>query len=1032
MKRRFAFDLGTNSIGWAVYEVVSSDSSRVTLQPIRLLDLGVRIFSDGRDAQSKQSLAADRRDARSARRRRDRYIQRRKWLMRELVRTGLMPQDERERKELEKFDPYILRKRALDEELTLYEIGRIIFHLNQRRGFKSNRKTDAGDDEASNMKQAIQELERVLQESGARTIGEWLADRHEEGKAVRFRGRTGKGNKQEWDGYPNRTMLRKEFDLVWSTQQKYHSSVLTDDAESLFREIIFTQRPLRPIEPGYCTFHPEDHRAPRALPSAQRFRILQDLNHLRLTETDRTRSLTLEERDVLFQILLRRHTDIKIEDLARHLSLPEETTFNLGIRKNVLKVDETAKRLRAKKVLGSRWDQFSLEEMDEIVYLLVGDGTDENVRDALGRCGLSSEEADRAMHAVLPSGYVRFGPRALASLIREMEKEVIDYSEAARRAGYDHAQIGETADLLERLPRYQEVLGRDIPPGTEDPNDPYDKRYGRFPNPTVHIGLNQLRRVVNALVGEYGRPDEVVVELARELKQGFEARKETERGQKQNQKRNEEADAKARELGIEPSGDTRMRYRLWLELGKDPLDRRCPYTGTQIAINKLFSAEIEIDHILPFSRTLDNTVSNRTLCAREANRRKGDLTPAEAVEQGLFEERHIRDAMANMPGNRKWRFASDAMQRFEQDERFLDRHLHETQWLGRLAKKYMEAIAENVWVIPGRLTALLRAKWGLNSLLGGPKKNRNDHRHHAIDAAVVGVTDRGLLQRISTENARQGERGIERLHVPKPFDAFRDRVKEKVEGIIVSHKIDHGKGGALHEETAYGIVSDPESLNNEYTLVSRKPVTSLSYNEISGVRDRRVRDPELRESLLEETRSANNKKELQQVLSNWSERTGVRRLRILRKESEFIPVVNSSGKEYKAVIPGENHRVDVFQMPNGDWNFDTVSRFEANQSDWETESTDVPRLIIRLHKGDLVEIDCEDKGRKVMRIYQLHPSARRVQCAAHNEAGVLQTRHADSKDTFRWMLLPFSKFQEYNLRPVIVTETGRVVYKKLG
>lgn len=1030
MKKRFAFDLGANSIGWAVYEVVSSDSGKVTSKPTRLLGLGVRIFSDGRDAKSKQSLAVDRRDARSARRRRDRYIQRRAWLMRELVWTGLMPQSEQERKEFEKLDPYVLRKKALDEELTLYQIGRVLFHLNQRRGFKSNRKTDAGSDEASNMKQAIQELERVFQESGVRTIGEWLADRHGEGKPVRFRGRTGKGNKQEWDGYPNRAMLQKEFDLIWNAQRKYHSSVLTDDAESLFREIIFTQRPLRPVEPGYCTFHPEDHRAPRALPSAQRFRILQDLNHLRLTETDRTRSLTLEERGVLLPILLGRSTDIKIESLARRLSLPEETTFNLGIRKSVLKVDETAKRLRAKKVLGSRWDQFSLEEMDEIVHLLVGDDTDENVHDALGRYGLSSEEADRAMHAILPSGYVRFGARALASLIREMEKGVIDYSEAAHRAGYDHAQLGETTDLLERLPRYQEVLGRDIPRGTEDPNDPYDKRHGRFPNPTVHIGLNQLRRVVNALVDEYGSPHEVVVELARELKQGFEARKETERGQKQNQKRNEEADAKARELGIEPSGDTRMRYRLWLELGKDPLDRRCPYTGTQIAVNKLFSAEIEIDHILPFSRTLDNTVSNRTLCTREANRRKGDLTPAEAVKQGIFEERHIREAMAHMPGNRKWRFASDAMQRFEQDERFLDRHLQETQWLGRLAKKYMEAIAPNVWVIPGRLTALLRAKWGLNKLLGHSIKNRNDHRHHAVDAAVVGVTDRGLLQRISTENARQGERGLERLVIPKPFDTFRDQVKEKVASVIVSHKIDHGKGGALHEETAYGIVADCDEKKRDhgYTLVSRKPVATLSRRDIN-----QVRDPVLREALLEETEGVSDQ-ELEQVLSNWSEKTGVRRLRILRKQSEFISIHDTDGRQYKAVVPGENHHVDVFQMPDGEWDFGAVSRFEANQANWETDSTDIARLIMRLHKGDLVEIDCKNGERKVMRIYRLNPSAsnRNIYFAEHNEAGNLDKRDKDMQDPFRWMRLSYSKLQKYNLRPVIVTETGRVVYKKLG
>ncbi len=142
-------DLGATSLGWSVVELGDDDV------PLRLERMGVRIFSDGRDSKTKEPLAVARRTARGMRKRRDRYVMRRETLMNKLIKYGLMPESEAERKALERLNPYELRVKGLDEKLLPYELGRALFHINQRRGFKSNRKADRKNDEAGAMKEAI-------------------------------------------------------------------------------------------------------------------------------------------------------------------------------------------------------------------------------------------------------------------------------------------------------------------------------------------------------------------------------------------------------------------------------------------------------------------------------------------------------------------------------------------------------------------------------------------------------------------------------------------------------------------------------------------------------------------------------------------------------------------------------------------------------------------------------------------------------------------------------------------------------------
>lgn len=171
MKWRGGFDLGTNSLGWSVIELDDHGD------PARIVAAGSRIFTDGRDPKSGASLAVDRRDARAMRRRRDRFKQRQRALLKHLTSDGLFPADPAERKALEGLDPFELRARALDEKLPLHHIGRAVFHLNQRRGFKSNRKADRkADDDAGKIAVGIDRLRDAIredeQEAGAEP-GSW-------------------------------------------------------------------------------------------------------------------------------------------------------------------------------------------------------------------------------------------------------------------------------------------------------------------------------------------------------------------------------------------------------------------------------------------------------------------------------------------------------------------------------------------------------------------------------------------------------------------------------------------------------------------------------------------------------------------------------------------------------------------------------------------------------------------------------------------------------------------------------------------
>ena len=259
-------------------------------EPCAVIKAGVRIFSDGRNPKDGSSLAVTRRNARSMRRRRDRLLKRKSRMLKTLIEHGFFPQDEAGRKALEKLEPLALRAKGLDEALTPEEFARALFHINQRRGFKSNRKTDKKENDSGALKSAISQLRQDLIRTGCRTVGEWLHARHQKGLSVRARYREyripkadGKTKiEKSYDLYIDRAMIEAEFDAMWAKQAEFNPNQFHEVARVDLKDCLLFQRPLRPVKPGRCTLMPDEERAPLALPSQQRFRIYQEVNNLRL------------------------------------------------------------------------------------------------------------------------------------------------------------------------------------------------------------------------------------------------------------------------------------------------------------------------------------------------------------------------------------------------------------------------------------------------------------------------------------------------------------------------------------------------------------------------------------------------------------------------------------------------------------------------------------------------------------------------------------------------------------------------------
>lgn len=1049
---RLGLDIGTSSIGWWLYQVEND-------RPVAVIDGGVRIFSDGRVAKTGQSLAVARREARAARRRRDRYLRRRVVLMERLAAAGLMPVDPAAARKLELLDPYAIRAQGLDEKLPLTHLGRALFHLNQRRGFKSNRKTDGADNEAGKIKTGTARLEQAMMAVGARTYGEFLhkrrarAEKPHQTPSVRTRLTIAKRDNAEkeesgYDFYPDRKHLEEEFNKLWLAQTQYHPE-LTDDLRDILFETIFYQRPLKAPEVGLCLLT-DERRLPKAHPLTQRRVLYETVNALRITSDGRAKKpLLVEERNKIIHAFDNKsHTKnlsgmkLTLKALGKVVGLQPNQRFTLETAaRDSIACDPVRASLSHPDRFGARWSTFDTEQQWRIIQKLREESDpDAMVKWLKEEWGLDNTHAVATASAPLPEGYSRLGESATRNILEHLKSDVIPYSEAVARCGYHHSDQP-TGEVIDSLPYYGKVLQRHVIPGSGREEDDDITRYGRITNPTVHIGLNQLRRLVNRIIEVHGKPDQIVVELARELKQSDKQKAEIQRTIKKNTEAAIRRSEKLAELGQRNTGANRMILRLWEDLGDDCLKRFCPYTGKRISAEMLFDGSCDVDHILPYSRTMDDSFANRTLCLREANREKRDRTPYETWGHDGARWAIIQANLKNLHENKRWRFAPDAMERFEGETNFTDRSLNDTAYLSRISKAYLESLYDggdgksHVWVVPGRLTEMLRRVWDLNSLLpdhnrAAKAKNRHDHRHHAIDAAVVAATDRGLIKQMAdiarhkeNEGANDKARGTE-----PPWDGFRDDMAAKVNVITVSHRADHGLGpqrkagqtsGQLHNDTAYGLTG--ENKGNVPLVVTRKPLDSLTPAMID-----KIRDPYLQNALLFATQDKAGKdfdKAVQEFTAKEGPYQGIRRVRII-EPIEVLEMKDKTGRSYKGYKPDSNHCYEIWQLPNKKYKAQVITTFEAHQNLSPRRPHPAAKRIERIFKKDMVALEHPELGFMICYV-QKFSEAHGLYLSGNVESNA-DARNRDKNDKFKFIQMSAGPLMKVGFRRVFVDEIGQI------
>lgn len=496
-------------------------------------------------------------------------------------------------------------------------------------------------------------------------------------------------------------------------------------------------------------------------------------------------------------------------------------------------------------------------------------------------CGFDREYAVVLSNVSFLEDYGNLSAKAIGRILPHL-KDGNDYYLSCELAGYKHSKSSITKEENEAR-----ILKESL--------DLLPKNSLR--NPVVEKILNQMVNVVNALMQEYGRPDEFRVELARELKKNQREREEMTKSINESTRVNEgirEVLMKEFDLTHVTRNDI-IRYKLYEELKDNGYHTL--YSNTYIPKEKLFSKDFDIEHIIPRSRLFDDSFSNKTLEVRSINIDKGNQTAYDYVLSKYGEtelEEYINRCKALFPKDSA-KLKKLLMTETDIPERFVERDLRNTQYIAKKALSMLNDVCRRVVATTGSITDELRSDWQLvdvmkelnwekykeqglvdyhsdqdGRIIGKIQDwtKRNDHRHHAMDALTVAFTNPALIQYYNNVNASFNQTSNAyliknkyfrdgRAISPIPLNEFRAEAKRHLENILVSIKAKNkvvtrnvnvtknGKGGTnkkiqltprgqLHNETIYGS-------HIRVFYVEEKVGSSFDKEKISGVSNARYR-----------------------------------------------------------------------------------------------------------------------------------------------------------------------------------------------
>jgi CRISPR-associated endonuclease Csn1 len=1040
-------DLGVSSLGWAMLEAkLVAEKWR----PVRLMDAGVRIFEAGVEGDVEQgkdsSRGAKRREARQPRRQQWRRQQRKRRLFSLLQKLELLPPSDDNHSEsrnavLAGVDaqladkwltpgdtlryqklPYLLRAAGVEKTLKPHELGRALYHLAQRRGYQSNRKSQDKEDSDGSVATGIN---LIGEAAGDKTLGQFFAaDVNVFAHRTRADGQTDPTTGRIRRRYTARQKYREEFEKI-RNQQKKSFKKLTDDDWKAIEKAIFFQRPLKSQRHliGHCSIDGRYRRCLEALPIFQEFRILQAVNHLVVRLADGTeRPIDPEERQRLLDEL-QTAGSMKFTAARKKAELPKGAKFTIEEWEDSLPGHRTNQKMIA--VFGDRWLKMPMEDREQIVREVVHFRKNDALkRRALRDWQLDEEAAEKLTHTHLEEGYASHCRRVLYRLVAAMQ-DGTTYSEARKQEYPESFATGRVHDLL---------------PPVRD----WDKE---IRNPAVLRALTEVRKVVNSLIRKHGAPSVIRIELARDLKNSREKRRRIWQQNQDNRKRREKA--KERLLQETKSHATRNDVDKWLLA--DECNWECTYCGRGIDASSLIGPhpQFDIEHILP-RRYLDNSMLNKTLACRTCNHKKGNQLPARAFSSTQLDD--IIARVQRFPDFSRFK-KLERIKMTEVPDDFVERDLNDTRYNSRQAANYLGMLyggrvdameMQRVYTITGGLTALLRKAWELNSILSGTdEKTRDDHRHHAIDAIITALSDAKRVRDIShVAQQFEGWTDRERTFLPgieTPWAGFEAEVREAIERIRVSHRSTRTLAGPLHAESIY---SKPHGEPGKPEFRIRKELTKLSAKEIEGDQ---IVEPSVRLLVQQKFKALGGglpskvfaKVEDRPCLPNKNgEPIPIHRVRI-RVDAKPRSIGQGPRQRYVASGKDSNFASMVYAVldkagKETKWIHEIIDRLTAHER-WSAnrkqpgekilipdEQNGKRRFKFALMKNDMLLLEGPDGGDELYRVQKL--SANEIQLCEHNRTTVGPT------DRTSWnRISSIDTLQKRNARKVLVTPDGEII-----
>lgn len=651
-----------------------------------------------------------------------------------------------------------------------------------------------------------------------------------------------------------------EFEKIWTVQSGFYHQ-LNDELKKEIRDItIFYQRRLKSQKHliSNCEFEEHHKVVPKSHPIFQEFRIWQNLNNLFLIKKD-----NLNKK---FELAL----ECKIA-LANELAFKKDLTAKDALKILGLKPDEW--ELNFTKIEGNRTNHAFFEAYAKIIELVDGEPLDfgimkyddilDHFSEAFLRIGIepallqvnneiegaeyerqhyvlfwhllySSEDDQKLKHNLIRKfGFKPEHAKILASI--SLQNDHASLSSKAIKKVLPHLRSGLIYDMACTYAGYNHSSSY-----TKDENEKRDLRLelellkkNSLRNPVVEKILNQMINVVNAILKDpkLGRPDEIRVEMARDLKASADQRKKMTSNIASATRDHEKfREILKKEFGLlRVTKNDLLRYKLWLETDGISL-----YTGKPIEASKLFSKEYDIEHIIPKARLFDDSFSNKTICERQLNIDKANVTAFSYLQNKLSPDEfdQYQSRVKSLYGKlNKVKIQKLLMANDKIPEDFIARQLQETRYISKKAKEILFEISRRVTVTTGTITDKLRENWGLVEVMKelnwqkydklgltytiegkhGERLNkikdwnkRNDHRHHAMDALTVALTKPAYIQYLNNLNAKSldNKKGLEIVGIEQkylirengkfcfisPIENIRREAKKHLSKILISCK----------------------------------------------------------------------------------------------------------------------------------------------------------------------------------------------------------------------------------------------------